>query len=179
MLHVLPRWLRGKDSACQCRILRFDPWVGKTPWRTGRLPTPVFLPGEFHGQRSLVGYCPWGCKESDVTEWWTLSPFTVNSLCLCKTGYQSFLSTISHVSQVYQSMGYDSRVPGPHPGFTQLCHCGQAPSPYLHFLIHKMHWLHKFEVGIKYPSICEVLNGHGREPEHLSVVQYRDLECFR
>ena len=30
---------------------------------------PLFLPGEFHGQRSLMGYCPWGCKESDITEW--------------------------------------------------------------------------------------------------------------
>ena len=38
------------------------------PWRRERLPTPVFLPGESHGQGSLVGYSPWGCKESDVTE---------------------------------------------------------------------------------------------------------------
>ena len=35
--------------------------------------TPVFLPGEFHGQRRLVGYCPWSCKESDMTEGLTLS----------------------------------------------------------------------------------------------------------
>ena len=45
----------------------FDPWVGKIPWRTEWQPTPVFLPGEFHGQRSLAGYSPWGCKESDTT----------------------------------------------------------------------------------------------------------------
>ena len=38
----------------------FDPWVGKIPWRREWLPTPVFLPGEFHGQRSLVGYSPGG-----------------------------------------------------------------------------------------------------------------------
>ena len=43
-------------------------WVGKIPWRRERLPTPVFLPGESHGQRSLVGYSPWGQKESDRTE---------------------------------------------------------------------------------------------------------------
>ena len=42
--------------------------VGKIPWRRERLPTPVFLPGEFHGQRSLAGYSPWGHKESDTTE---------------------------------------------------------------------------------------------------------------
>ena len=44
------------------------PWVGKIPWRREWLPTLVFLPGEFHGQRSLVGYSPWGGKESDTTE---------------------------------------------------------------------------------------------------------------
>ena len=44
----------------------FDPWVRKIPWRREWPPTPVFLPGESHGQRSLVG--PWGCKELDTTE---------------------------------------------------------------------------------------------------------------
>ena len=54
----------------------FDLWVGKIPWRKKWLPTPVFLPGEFHGQRNLVGYSPWCCKESDMTEQLTLSlPF--------------------------------------------------------------------------------------------------------
>ena len=43
----------------------FDFWVGKIPWRREQLPTSVFLPGEFHGQRSLVGYSPLGLKESD------------------------------------------------------------------------------------------------------------------
>ena len=46
----------------------FDPWVGKIPWGREWLPTPVFLPGELHGQRSLVGYSPWYHKESDMTE---------------------------------------------------------------------------------------------------------------
>ena len=46
----------------------FDPWVGKIPWRRACQPTPLFLPGESHGQRSLEGYSPWGCKESDMTE---------------------------------------------------------------------------------------------------------------
>ena len=52
----------------QCRRSRFDPCIGKIPWRRKWQPTPVFLPGESHGQRSLVGYRPWGCKESDATE---------------------------------------------------------------------------------------------------------------
>ena len=42
--------------------------VGKIPWRKEWQPTPVFLPGESHGQRSLVGYGPWSCKELTVTE---------------------------------------------------------------------------------------------------------------
>ena len=49
----------------------FDPWVRKIPWRKEWQLIPVFLPGKFHGQRSLVGYSPWGHKESDRTEWLT------------------------------------------------------------------------------------------------------------
>ena len=56
----------GKESAC--RRPRFNPWVGKIPWRREWLPTPVFLPGESHVQRSLLGYRPWTLKESDTTE---------------------------------------------------------------------------------------------------------------
>ena len=43
-------------------------WVGKIPWRRERLPTLVFWPGEFHGQRSLAGYSPWGRKKFDTAE---------------------------------------------------------------------------------------------------------------
>ena len=55
----LPRWHSAKESACQCRRCRrrwFDPWVRKIPWSRKWQPTPVFLPGKFHGQRSLAGY---------------------------------------------------------------------------------------------------------------------------
>jgi len=58
----------GKGSACNAGNPRFSPWVRKIPWRREWQPTPVFLPGESHGQRSLVGYSPRGCKESDTTE---------------------------------------------------------------------------------------------------------------
>ena len=46
----------------------FDPWVRKIPWRRAWQPTPVFLPGESHGQRKLAGCCPLGHTESDKTE---------------------------------------------------------------------------------------------------------------
>ena len=54
-------------SACQCRRHRFDPWVGKIPWRRKWLSTPIFSPGKSHGLRSLMCYSPWGCKELDMT----------------------------------------------------------------------------------------------------------------
>ena len=61
----------GKESAYQyrrCRRQGFNPWVGKIPWSRKWQPTPVFLPGEPHGQRNLAGFSPWGHKESDMTE---------------------------------------------------------------------------------------------------------------
>ena len=57
----LPRWLSGKEAACHL-------WDGTIPWGRKWQPTPVFLPGESHGQRSLDGYSPWGHKESDTSE---------------------------------------------------------------------------------------------------------------
>ena len=57
----------GKEFACNAE----DP--GLIPWRRKWLPTPVFWPGEFYGQRSLAGYSTWGCKESDMTERFSLS----------------------------------------------------------------------------------------------------------
>ena len=67
----LPWWLRGKESACQCRRckrLGFDSKVRKSHWKRKRQPTPVFFPGESHEQRSLVGYSPGGCTELAATE---------------------------------------------------------------------------------------------------------------
>ena len=66
-----PGGISGKEPSCQCRRQKrhkFDPWVGKIPWRTAWQPTPVLLPGESHGWRTLAGYSLWSCKESNVTE---------------------------------------------------------------------------------------------------------------
>ena len=62
---------------------RFDPWVRKIPWRKKWLPTPGFLPGDFHGQRSLVGYSPWGRKKLDTTERLTLSSAALPKFHMC------------------------------------------------------------------------------------------------
>ena len=63
----LPWWLRWLSVCLQCGRPGFDPWVGKIPWRRKWQSTPVLLPGKSHGQRSLVGYSPWGRKELDTT----------------------------------------------------------------------------------------------------------------
>ena len=55
-------------SFLQCRRYGFYPWARKIPWRRNWQPTPVFLPGKSHGWRSLGGYGPWSCKESNMTE---------------------------------------------------------------------------------------------------------------
>ena len=58
----------GKSICLQSGRPRFNPWVGKIPWRRKWQPTPVLLPGKSHGQRNLAGCSPWGRKESDMTE---------------------------------------------------------------------------------------------------------------
>ena len=66
-----PGGASGKEPACQCRRCKaggFDSLVGKIPCRRAGQPTPVFMPGESHGQRSLMGHCQRGCKELDTTE---------------------------------------------------------------------------------------------------------------
>ena len=68
---TFPDGASGKEPTYQCRRhkrQRFSPWVGKIPWRRAWQPTPVFLPGESHGQRSLAGHRLWGRKESDISE---------------------------------------------------------------------------------------------------------------
>ena len=68
-LFMLPSWLSGKESTCQCRRCMFDPWIRKIPWRRKWQPTPVFLPGKSYGQRSLAGCSPWSHKETRHSDW--------------------------------------------------------------------------------------------------------------
>ena len=67
----LPSRRYGKESACPCRRykrLKLDTWDRRIPWRRKWQSTLAFLPGELHGQRSLVGYSPWGLRQLDMTE---------------------------------------------------------------------------------------------------------------
>ena len=62
----------SKEFACNVRP-RCGPWVGKISWRREWLPTPVFWPVQFHGQKSLAGYSSWGHRDVDTTQRRTLS----------------------------------------------------------------------------------------------------------
>ena len=73
----LPRWCSGKESSCQCRRhkrLWFDPWVGKIPWKREWQPTPAFLPGKAHGQKSC-----WATVHGVTKSQMRLSMHTLNS----------------------------------------------------------------------------------------------------
>ena len=75
----------NKSIYLQCRRPGFNPLVRKIPWRREWQPTPVFLPGEFHRQRNLAGYSPWGLKESGMTEQLTLThlfPWSLENVAL-------------------------------------------------------------------------------------------------
>ena len=76
-----------KLPTCHCRRnkrLRFGPWVGETPWRGNWRCTPVFLPGELHGQRGLSCYGSWGHKSQTWLSNWTLTHLDIelNHACL-------------------------------------------------------------------------------------------------
>ena len=88
----LPWWLRYLRNCLHCARPGFSPWVGKIPWRREWQPTLVFLPGEFHGQRSLVGYSQSiGLQKSDVTE--QLHTFLcLEIFCVCVLSFQLFYS---------------------------------------------------------------------------------------
>ena len=86
---VLPRWLGGKESTRQHWRCGFNPWVGKIPWTRKWQPTPVFLPGESHGQRSLVG-CAHGVSEPDGTEHTCMLTLTYLLVSPFPRGHQLF-----------------------------------------------------------------------------------------
>ena len=64
----MPQCIKNLPSMQEMQRLRFDPWIGKIPWRRAWQPTPVFLPGGSHGERSLADDSPRGQKESDTIE---------------------------------------------------------------------------------------------------------------
>ena len=131
-----PRWCSGKESACRCRKCKrrgFNPWMGKIPWSRKWQPTPVFLPGKFHGQRSLVGYSPWSAKSQ------TLMSTHANPICF-HVPFASTLYTSSSPCLPYFSPSSTWQIhlqgasQGPLPPFFR----GRAGRLSLVFLLHSI-----------------------------------------
>ena len=85
----------GKESACNVGDPGLIPGSGRPAWRREWQPTTVFLPGEFHGQRSLEGYSTWGHKESDTTE--VTNIMNLPLYYECHTLLHLFITTICEV----------------------------------------------------------------------------------
>src|SRR5574337_262454 len=98
----IPKWCSGKESAFQCRRCKrvgFNPWVGKIPWRRKWQPTPVFLPGKFHEQRSLAGRLPsTGSQKSDSLAKFIDFVDLIKELPLCFINFLYFLFSILLIS---------------------------------------------------------------------------------
>ena len=95
-----------KKFVCQCRRCQrcgLDPWVRKIPWNRKWQPTPVILPGKFHGQRSLVGYCLWDGKESHTTKQLHFSRIRQLVTTCCKVIWQYFPS--NHLTNLSPNQG--------------------------------------------------------------------------
>jgi len=108
-----PWWLTRWGIFLQCGRPKFNTWVWKIPWRREWPLTPVFLPGEFHGQRSLEGYSPQSCKESDMTEWLTLTishSQLTNKIVIVSSEQWSDSAICVHVSILLQ-ISVPSRLP--------------------------------------------------------------------
>ena len=88
----------------------FDPWVGKIPWSRKWHPTPVFLSGKFHGQKSLAGYSPWGYKEPDTTEHHQVSATRASYR---KKSTNILANTVKFILLIYNSVVFNI--------FTELC----------------------------------------------------------
>ena len=91
-IYRLLRWLTGEESPCQCWRHRFDPWIGKIPWRRKWQSNPIFLHGESHGQRSLAGCSPPGSKR--VGHNWANTQ-THTNLCVLQYTYMYVCMSLS------------------------------------------------------------------------------------
>ena len=122
-------WLRWQRIHLQCRRAKFNSWVGKILWRREWQPTPVFLPGELHGQRSLAGYHPRGYKELDMTERLTLSCRSHQGPKLLGTSVLGWKARA-----ISSETALVSRSPAslhPQPGLPGLCLCSCTLLPSL------------------------------------------------
>ena len=105
---MLPWWLKWWRLCLPSRRHEFDPWVGTITWRRESQSTPVFLPEEFHGQRSLAGYSPWHHKESNTTEWLTHTPMFFQNQTIKIGSYFQIFNDILQIGFFSFLIGYSS-----------------------------------------------------------------------
>ena len=157
----------GEELACQRRRhkrLGFDPWAGQITYRRAWQPTPVFLPGEFHGQRSLVGYSPWDCKSqtqlkhlsmhTPMVTLWETSCFSVNNGGNAPLrSHHPALQIHCKVTQKPNSRFFLSWAVRTRKMFQELCHA----SPYCSLLLKEQSVipiLSLFQILILYHEKC-------------------------
>ena len=96
---VEPTWsalvAHSKEASCQCRRRRFSPRVREIPWGRKQQPTQVFLPGKFHGQRSLLGYSPWVLRR--VAQNWATKQQTMPGRVTMRIKWLLGLATVSAI----------------------------------------------------------------------------------
>ena len=114
-LNRIPGGSDGKESACWRP--KFDPWVGKIPWRRKWQPTPIFLPGKSHRWRSLAGYSPLGRKESRNVKFFFLTFTPGFNFCLWSNISIKFHSVFHYTVQRINH--YLLKI---QPFFIVLCH---------------------------------------------------------
>ena len=120
-LLVFPGGSDGKSVCLQGGRPGFYPWVGKVPWRRKWQPSSVLFPGKSNGWKSLVGYHPWGLKESDTTEW--LHSLSILHECVLSHFSHVWLFvtpwTVAHqpsLSMGFSRQEFSSELPCPSPG---------------------------------------------------------------
>ena len=143
---------KKKKPACQCRRYtrrRFDLWVGKIPRRRRAWqPSQVFLPGESHGQGSLVGYSPYGHKESDTTE------MTQHSIS--NTQFALLLASVFVINESLLIHYYSLKptVYSKFPSIYLMIFCSRTPSRTLHHI--QSSGLLKLLSAVTFPQISDL-----------------------
>ena len=137
-----PRGSDTKESACQCKRPKFSPWVGKIPWRREWLTTPVFLPGESHGQRGLAGYIQFMGSQRVRCDWVTNTHW---KFCIKNCHFDSLVPPATSLKGcLYLMFGFcswnfllnllqEGFCPKPHQNFSCQNH-QWSPSAYYFFL---------------------------------------------
>ena len=136
LLSGFPRWCSGKETASrmhEMQEMQVLSWVGKIPWSSKWQPTPGFLPGKFHGEKSLLGYSSEGGKESDTTERLSTHTHYLLAKCICDSkniilsNTSSYGFSICHIFTSFLGAGYWSP-----SHYKWLCSCSFVLSRFSH-----------------------------------------------